>query len=137
MIPVAGFLNALEAHMLRTRLEADGVPAFIQNEHLIYAKWSLALALGGVRVCVVEEDAERASAVVRACLAGEYRAQLMAEFGDLDDPSCPACGSTRFESRSSYLDIALVAAAVFGGFIFPARAYVHRCQTCGHRWDGD
>ena len=134
MVPVASFLNVLEAHMLRTRLEAEDIPAFVENGNLIYGKWSLALAVGGARVCVIDNDAEKARSVVRACRAGEYYAQLEAEFGDLGDPACPACGSKSFTSARSFADIWLALFFVIFGAVLQARPRLHRCDACNNQW---
>ena len=73
--------------------------------------------------------------VVRKCIAGDYRADLVAEFGSLDNPKCPACGSTTFKSRSSYVELVLLAATyLLMNIIFPARACVHRCNACNTWW---
>ncbi len=135
---LAGFLSAREAHIFKTRLEASNIGAFIQGEDFVNMYWPFAMAIGGVRVYVVEADLECAHAVIADCLAGRYRRELEAEFGDLDDTKCPRCGSASFKSRSSRLDMAMLAATFFlSGIIFPARARVHVCDACGHRWHDD
>lgn len=58
MITVASFSKPEDAHMLRLRLEAAGVPAFVQNEQMAQIAPMYSDATGGVLVQIAEEDAE-------------------------------------------------------------------------------
>ena len=57
MLTIAPFSQPEEAHMLRLRLEAGGVPAFIQDENMAQMELAVYNAIGGVRVQIDEEDA--------------------------------------------------------------------------------
>ncbi len=65
MTTIATFNKPEDAHLLRMRIEAGGIPAFIQDENLVQIDWLLANAIGGVRVQVADEDV----AATRALLA--------------------------------------------------------------------
>ncbi len=56
MIVVATFSKPEEAHLLRMRLAAGGVAAYIRDENTVQMDWLYSNALGGVRVEVAEED---------------------------------------------------------------------------------
>ena len=56
MTTIATFNKPEDAHLLRMRIEAGGIPAFIQDENLVQVDWLLANAIGGVRVQVADED---------------------------------------------------------------------------------
>jgi hypothetical protein len=56
---VATFAYPWQAHLLRLRLEADGIPAFVAHEHQPYAT-----ALGGIEVQVPEEFLDDAEAII-------------------------------------------------------------------------
>ena len=62
---VASFATPIEAHILRTRLEAEGIPCLIANEHVVNANPLWSNALGGVQVQVRREDAELAAEIMR------------------------------------------------------------------------
>ena len=64
MQTVASFTEPVEAHLLRTRLEAAGVEAFIRDENLVSLVWLHPGVGGGVKVDVADEDFERALAVL-------------------------------------------------------------------------
>ena len=56
MVVVATFSKPEEAHLLRMRLKAGRIRAFIRDENTIQVDWHYSNALGGVRVEVAEED---------------------------------------------------------------------------------
>ncbi len=60
MQTVASFTEPTEAHLLRTRLEAAGIEAFIRDENLVALVWLHPGVGGGVKVDVADEDYERA-----------------------------------------------------------------------------
>ena len=64
MITVASFSKPEEAHLLRLRLEAGGVPAFVQDENMVQMDWMYSNAIGGVRVQIAEEDVARAKEIL-------------------------------------------------------------------------
>lgn len=70
MITVAAFSKPEEAHLLRLRLAAGGVQAFIQDENLIQIDWLMSNALGGVKVLIDEADAELAKQILSSDAEG-------------------------------------------------------------------
>ena len=85
MKTIARFSTPEEAHLFRMRLEAAGIPAFVQDEHVIQLDWLYSNAIGGVRVQIADTDVEEA----REFLAADSP-QLCPEAVDV---VCPACGS--------------------------------------------
>ncbi len=66
MTTIATFNKPEEAHLLRMRLEAGGIEAFLLDENLVQVDWLLANAIGGVRVQVNDEDVAAAGALLEA-----------------------------------------------------------------------
>jgi len=64
LITVASTSHTYEAHLIKTKLESEGIPAFIQDEHVVTANWLYSLAVGGVKVKVAQNDVERAKKVL-------------------------------------------------------------------------
>jgi len=85
MIIVASFSKLEEAHLLRLRLEAGGVPSFAQDENMVQMDWMYSNAFGGVRVQIAEEDADRAK---------EIWEEPGVEAESTGMPSCAKCSST-------------------------------------------
>jgi hypothetical protein len=72
LVLIARLFTPFEAHMLRSRLEAEGVLAVVADDQIVGANPFLTMAVGGVRVLVPELDAERAREIVSAIERGEY-----------------------------------------------------------------
>ncbi len=66
MTTIACFTKPEDAHLLRMRLEATGIEAFIQDENLIQIDMLLSDAVGGVRVQVADEDVESVREFLKA-----------------------------------------------------------------------
>jgi len=66
MITLARFERPEEAHLVRMRLEAGGIPAFIHQDNTIQVQWMYSSELGGVRLQIDEEDFERAKEILDA-----------------------------------------------------------------------
>jgi hypothetical protein len=121
MTTIAAFSKPEEAHLLRTRLEAAGIPAYVQDEHLVQMNWLYSNAIGGVRVQIADDDLEAAR-----------------EFLALDSPQvspdaldvvCPECGShdtapDELPRRLAFLSILILQFPAF----FPRRRW--RCGSC-------
>jgi Putative prokaryotic signal transducing protein len=59
-------LTQVEAYLLKGRLEAEQIPAFVLDEHSNTGLPLIGDSFAGLRVQVAEEHLERAQAVVRA-----------------------------------------------------------------------
>ena len=73
LVVIARLLTPAEAHMLQSRLHADGVPAAITDDHIVGTNSLLTMAAGGVRVLVPAADFEHAREIVGAIERGDYR----------------------------------------------------------------
>jgi hypothetical protein len=119
-----------EAHVSRALLESEGIPAFLANEHVIWASWRMSLALGGVRVLVPVDHAEAAINVFKNRDAGELQATLLAQepFGQ---PVCLQCGSGQLVTARNWLSVTVAALFVFvWAIVFPPTKET-RCAACG------
>jgi Putative prokaryotic signal transducing protein len=123
MKTIATFSKPEEAHLFRTRLEAAGIPAYVQDENLIQLDWLYSNAIGGVRVQIADKDLD----AVREFLASD----LPQPAPDALDVICPKCGSQEtapdeLPRRISFLSLLL--------FQFPLLFARHRwrCRSCHH-----
>lgn len=64
MRTLAAFNHADQAHLLRMRLEGSGIAAHVRDENMVTLDWPAALAVGGVKVDVADEDYEAALALL-------------------------------------------------------------------------
>ena len=71
-IIIARFDSMPEAHIAMGRLEAEGIEAWLADEHLVQTDWLYSIAVGGIKLQVAAEDAQRASKI----LATDYSGRL-------------------------------------------------------------
>lgn len=91
---VASYHDPIEAHIACGRLRAEGIAAHVADDQLAVANWEWRLAVGGIRLRVAEDDAERARRVLRELDAGGYA---------LEPPQDAKLRPTPLESWSSRL----------------------------------
>lgn len=125
MLTVATFSKPEEAHMLRLRLQAGGVPAFIQDENMVQTDWLYSNAIGGVRVQIDEDDEDRANEILQdPGIEGEPMGML----------ACPKCSSTNtapdeLPRRLSFLSLMLAGIPC----LFSKTRW--SCARCNHAWN--
>ena len=130
-----------EAHIARAQLEAEGIPAYLLDEHQVQMRWDLALALGGVKLAVGRDDAARARALLEVGGTPALDAMAEPEPAPRRAERCARCGEKAVvASRTARPPGArqwLVAACFLAlGLLVPRRrAAVHlACPACGHGW---
>jgi hypothetical protein len=79
LMVVARLFTPVKAHMLQSRLQADGVPAVVTDDHIVGVNPFITTAVGGVRVLVPESHFERAREIVSAIERGDYRLDEQSE----------------------------------------------------------
>ena len=135
MIATIGrFLDPWEAHIVRARLETDGIPASLAFSHHSIANWPFSLALGGTAVQVPAAFYEQALDVLAAYRTGQFERDLLVEAG-IEPEHCPRCSSTDFRrtihARQRVLALVL---GLFTSALFPTSLSRLICKSCGHRW---
>jgi hypothetical protein len=81
LMTVASFDIPAQAQIAKNALEAAGIQVVTADSEIVAMDWLISNAVGGVKVQVWEEDAERAAAVLDEKLGDE--AGLVS--GDLDE----------------------------------------------------
>jgi hypothetical protein len=125
LVTVGRYSTPYEANMVKSRLESEGIPAFIADEYTIGMNWLYSNALGGVKVRVPESLASEALQILAPEIEPSATCNLEAE-------ACPKCGSKNTEyfldKRNSFLTWTL-----FGLPLLLPREK-RRCNDCSHRW---
>lgn len=131
---VGRYFDPWEAHILRARLEAEGIPASVAGDQHIIANWPLSVALGGAALQVPHACLEQAGEIVAAYRTGALERDLIAAHPEAAD-QCPACGSVEV-AGSVPLGQRLLTTAAFllASAPFPTSASRMRCAACRHRW---
>ena len=116
----------IDAHIARGVLETEGITCWLNDENTITINPVLTNAVGGIKVMVMEEDAQQAIEI----LARLKREQLAIV--------CPKCGSTNTELVSTPRKASnwLTAIATFFlGDYAVALDKVQHCFDCQHEFE--
>ena len=63
-VTIRTFDHAMDAHLLKSKLESEGVECFLFDENTVSINPLYGIATGGIKLRVIEEDAERAMAIL-------------------------------------------------------------------------
>ncbi|WP_026958774.1 DUF2007 domain-containing protein [Aliagarivorans taiwanensis] len=132
LVVVARFSFPHEAHIARSMLESEGVPAFVADEHTVNMQWLYSNAIGGVRLLAPTEHAKRAIELLQQDHSDALCEVLAEEYPDTAEV-CPDCGAIEIEPYTQGKKAAFVVFLLLG---FPLFFYKHglRCRRCGCFW---
>jgi len=71
-VTVAQFLDPTDAHIVRSCLEAAGVPAIVADANMVQMHSLMSIAVGGVRIRVPENHVAEAKQVIEAFNRGDF-----------------------------------------------------------------
>lgn len=130
MITVGAYASPWEAQLARTCLEAEGIDSVVADEHL--ARIWCAATVGGIKLRVREEDAPRASELLRN-LQPIPEIYLVTE-ADLPLPRrCPSCRSDNL-SLERWSVLGLLGTWLLFGLAIPVPRRRWSCRGCGSDW---
>jgi DNA-directed RNA polymerase subunit RPC12/RpoP len=129
LITLKTFSSDISAHLLKTRLESEGVECFILDENIVRLNSFYDLAVGGIRLQVREEDFQRAKALIEEWEGLPYLDEENREL------RCPKCQSTSvyagfksFNTAAGWLTLVISFLLVIYPFFTKT---VFRCKECG------
>lgn len=129
---VSSHTTPIEAHIIRCRLEHEGIPAIIAFEHHIWADWSLSVALGGVRIQVPSIYVVQALSVIENIRLGKYINELEEDQKPYIT-TCVKCGSSNIHPMDWSWKISLLILFLYS-LPIPYSSHLIRCRTCSHIW---
>ena len=91
-VQLASYVSEIEAQIARTRLESEGVYSHIRDAGIVGSNWTLSNAVGGVKLFVKTEDAERARELLNITVEPNGE--------DEGWGACPNCGSRKITVRT-------------------------------------
>lgn len=99
LVTIATFSHGGDAHVLKSRLEAEGIRSLVADEQIINLDWLYCLAVGRVKLQVDEPDAERALEILG-------RREEISDFVDVEQPRCPRSDSFYMQYHRYHLRVA-------------------------------
>jgi hypothetical protein len=123
------FRDLPDALLAKSILDSAAIECFLYDENTIRMDWLWSNALGGIKLCVKEEDAAAASELLDQKPAGKFEAEGTGEY---TQPRCPRCGSLNISFGEQGRRLAYATVAV--GVPLPVKRGGWKCESCGHVW---
>ncbi len=134
LVTVATFSFPHEAHFAKMRLDAEGIPAFIADEHTINMQWLYSNAMGGVRLQVPAQFADDALRLLDEPddfdPAEFEEAAEQAPEVEPEPERCSRCGGTLGEPQPTGRRSAFLTWLLIGLPLWPLRKH-RSCSACG------
>lgn len=133
LVTVGAFIFPIDAYLLKTRLESEGIQCFLADDITSYIYWLWCLAIGGVKIKVKESDVELAAEVI----GREPEISNIPEewaFEDGTVRTCPRCNSPVVYKATLHRRIGY--ASMLLGIIIPFPNWKWECLRCRCRWRG-
>ena len=133
LVTAQTFNDSVSAHLVKTRLENEGIECYIFDENINNIMPIYGQAVGGIRIKIKEEDVPKAKGLMEEW---ELRPHL-----DRTDETltCAACGSYEiyggfksFKTSLGWLTLAI--SFLFMIYPFYSKT-VYRCKRCGEEMD--
>ena len=120
------------AYLAKTKLEAEGITAFLFDEHLVNIQWLYSEAIGRVKLAVPKPEADEALKIIT-----ENNSDLLIEadasiIPPRDSNNCPKCKSEAIVLKKASRKAAAFSLLLGFPFIFFKKRY--QCQQCGYEW---
>ena len=134
IITFGAYYDPMLAHIIRTRLEANGIPCFIADENTIGANPLYNQAVGGVKLKIFEKDMERC----REILASEGDLHEQDHVGIDNETNtyvvCPFCASTNVINITANNDTGVLDSLI--NLVNPFHTEKHwHCNNCQHSFE--
>lgn len=119
LVAVKRCLDPAEAHVLRSYLDAHGIPATLDCANMIGLMPFYAFALGGVQILVPESKFKKSEGLLNE----------IPKNGSISP--CPKCSSERVFRGMGLLNLF---GAFWAGCFGPRYRATKTCCDCGHEW---
>jgi hypothetical protein len=130
LVALRQFRDLPGALLAKGFLESAGVESFLIDETTIRMDWLWSNLLGGVKLCVNQEDADAAAQILSQEIPEKFSVDGAEDF---EQPRCPQCKSLDISFEDSDKRVAY-AGMLFVGFPIPLQRRRWRCQSCGYIW---
>lgn len=132
MVTLKTFDNLVDAHLLKTKLESEGVPCFLFDENIVALDPLYNMAVGGIKLKVAHKDIANASEILRQIEQAHYTNELNEVI------LCARCKSKNigyFRSfRGAKGTLSILSLLLF--MVYPIYfRYVYKCKDCGHEFN--
>jgi DNA-directed RNA polymerase subunit M/transcription elongation factor TFIIS len=133
IITVGRFYDLTEAELAVSILSEEGIAANLIGANTFNTHYFLGFAGGGIRLEVREQDALRATQILKDNLGGQNEPVADPQQTNEGTEKCPNCGGSeivyeKYDRKSFFLTLVLI------GFPVPVKSSKAECLDCGHTW---
>jgi hypothetical protein len=90
VVSIRRFRDLLAALLAKGALDSAEIESFLVDDNVIRMDWFWSNLIGGVKLCVNQEDAEAALDLLDQSIPGEFEVEGV---GSYEQPRCPNCQS--------------------------------------------
>jgi hypothetical protein len=131
LVTIRQFRDLPQALLAKGCLESIGIECFLRDDNLVRLDWLISNFIGGIKLCVKAEDAEKAEAILSDPIPeGLY----VHGVGLYEQPRCPKCNSLDVSFQEldpmAYLSMAVRVP-------IPLHREAWRCHSCNAEWEDD
>jgi hypothetical protein len=123
---VRAYDNYIPANMILSRLEQEGIKAYLQDEHSVTIDPIISNAIGGIKLMVLTDQLDRAMQLIQGFEEAFNKAG-----------ACPACGSVNvkflIEPETSHNWLKSIVQKFSGTYGTGSKGTYH-CYDCGHEF---
>lgn len=125
------FRDLPEALLAKSKLESEGITAFLVNDEMIRMDWFWSNLIGGIWLQVPEPEAARALELLQEPIPDSLTVDESSPA--YMQPRCPKCGSLDVEDLGSGSVIS-VGTWLNSTFNLHSKTDAWHCSDCGHNW---
>jgi hypothetical protein len=130
LVTIRKFRDLPEALLAKGSLESAGIEAFLVDDNMVRLDWFWSNLMGGVKLCVNQEDAEASSGILDQPIPDGFE---VAGIGEYQQPHCPACQSLDVTFQELDQPVAYVSA--YFQLPIPWKRRAWRCRACNAEWE--
>lgn len=133
LITIKTYTYPHEVYVERGKLESEGIETFLKDEATVQVHNFYSNAVGGVKLQVFADDAERAITILNSVKETPREVTVFSK-KDIESSSvCPFCGSGNISKKKNANWLTLIPYLLVG-FIFPVYRNSYICFECDQRW---
>ena len=129
VVSIRQFRDLHEALLAKGALDSAEIESFLVDDNMIRMDWFYSNLVGGIKLCVKQEDAEAALDLLEQSIPEEFEVDGV---GPYEQPRCPKCQSLDIVFEDLNQPVAWVSAYVLAPIALHRKRWV--CHSCGHRW---
>jgi DNA-directed RNA polymerase subunit RPC12/RpoP len=127
-VTVKTFDNAIDAHLLRSKLESEGIECFLFDENTVSINPLFNIAVDGIKLKIHEKDVEKTKRILKEISETHFTDD------DGNIIKCPNCSSTdlipNFKSNKSKTGLFSTLVSLLLGILPFYNKSVYKCREC-------